>query len=187
MNLESPLWRQCYLHLRWYFFAHGPMACGLIDGQIWLPSTQYPSPTHPMEQVYGLFQPPPPPSPLDSTRFKNTQNTLLTTTNQPTHSSNRSYWPPRPPRPPGVSEGEKTILLFWKSFFQWAWRIILGPLKHVLLLVWSHFVIFTAAIGIRTVLKATRGAQVLGEKDQYQQTNKSKFALESSETNCFTH
>ena len=22
MNLESPLWRRCYLHLRWYFYGH---------------------------------------------------------------------------------------------------------------------------------------------------------------------
>ena len=27
MNLESPLWRRCYLHLRWYFF--GPNLCWL--------------------------------------------------------------------------------------------------------------------------------------------------------------
>ena len=51
----------------------------------------------------------------------------------------------------GVGEGsKKTILLFWKVFFQRACRIILGPLKHVLHLVWSAFVKYTAN---RTALK----------------------------------
>ena len=32
MNLESPLWRRCYLHLRWYFY--------LKTGPLWLNSPQ---------------------------------------------------------------------------------------------------------------------------------------------------
>ena len=29
MNIESPLWRRCYLHLRWYFYYYSPDECDL--------------------------------------------------------------------------------------------------------------------------------------------------------------
>ena len=62
----------------------------------------------------------------------------------------------------GVSEGsEKTILLFEKVFFQRACRIILVPPKHVLHLVWSLYVIYTA---IRTALKVACKARILGKR-----------------------
>ena len=51
----------------------------------------------------------------------------------------------------GVSEGSKMPnLYFGKVFFQLACRIILGPPKHVLHLVWSVLGISTA---IKTALK----------------------------------
>ena len=63
----------------------------------------------------------------------------------------------------GASEGsEKNKLLFWKKYFlQWACRIILGPPKHVLHLVWSVPDISTA---IRTALKVARTAQIRGDR-----------------------
>ena len=67
-----------------------------------------------------------------------------------------------------------TIFVTWQSrvtldsirnscdvFFQWACRIILGPQKHVLQLVWSAYVLSTA---IRTALKIARGSQIMGKR-----------------------
>ena len=62
----------------------------------------------------------------------------------------------------GVSEGnKKPNPFFGKVFFQWACRIILGPPKHVLHLVWSAYVLSTA---IRTALKVARTAQILRDR-----------------------
>ena len=87
----------------------------------------------------------------------------------------------------GVSEGsEKTILLFWKSiFFQRACRIILGPPKHVLHLVWSAFVKYTAN---RTALKvalydfldgppAPLNSQLMEKVNHYNLTKKINFSM----------
>ena len=63
-----------------------------------------------------------------------------------------------------VSDGSKMPnCYFGKVFFQLACRIILGPQKHVLHLVWSAFVISSA---IRTALKVGRGARILREKEE---------------------
>ena len=48
-----------------------------------------------------------------------------------------------------------------QSFFQRVSRIILGPPKHVLHLVWSAYFISTA---VRTALKVARTPQILGGK-----------------------
>ena len=76
----------------------------------------------------------------------------------------------------GVSEGsEKTILLFWrrkKVFFQRACRIILVPPKHVLHLVWSPYVIYTA---IRTALKEAWEARILGKKRSESKNKKTRI------------
>ncbi len=62
----------------------------------------------------------------------------------------------------GVSEGnKKPNPFFGKVFFQWACRIILGPPKHVLQLVWSAYVLSTA---IRTALKVAWGTRILGKR-----------------------
>ena len=62
----------------------------------------------------------------------------------------------------GVSEGdEKPNCFFEKSIFQRVSRIILGPSKHVLHLVWSVYFISTA---VRTALKVARTPQILGER-----------------------
>ena len=64
----------------------------------------------------------------------------------------------------GVSEGdEKPNCFFEKSIFQRVSRIILGPSKHVLHLVWSAYFISTA---VRTALKVARTPQILGERRQ---------------------
>ena len=52
-------------------------------------------------------------------------------------------------------------LKFANVFFQWACRIILGPPKHVLHLVWSAYVLSTA---IGTALKIARGSQIMGKR-----------------------
>ena len=74
----------------------------------------------------------------------------------------------------GVSGGsEKTILLFLKkSIFQRVSRIILGPPKHVLHLVWSAYFISTA---VRTALKVARTPQILGERRPVSKNNKIIF------------
>ena len=60
----------------------------------------------------------------------------------------------------GVSEGgKKPNCFFEKSIFQRVSRIILGPSKHVLHLVWSAYFISTA---VRTALKVARTPQILG-------------------------
>ena len=87
----------------------------------------------------------------------------------------------------GVGEGsKKTILLFWKKyFFQRACRIILGPLKHVLHLVWSAFVKYTAN---RTALKvalydfldgppAPLNSQLMEKVNHYNLTKKINFSM----------
>ena len=67
-------------------------------------------------------------------------------------------------KPGGVSEGdEKPNCFFEKSIFQRVSRIILGPPKHVLHLVWSAYFISTA---VRTALKVARTPQILGERRQ---------------------
>ena len=64
----------------------------------------------------------------------------------------------------GVSEGdEKPNCFFEQSIFQRVSRIILGPSKHVLHLVWSVYFISTA---VRTALKVARTPQILGERRQ---------------------
>ena len=62
-------------------------------------------------------------------------------------------------------------LYFGKIFFQWACRIILGPPKHVLHLVWSVPDISTA---IRTALKVARTAQIRGDRSPLSNNNTSK-------------
>ena len=86
----------------------------------------------------------------------------------------------------GVSEGsKKTILLFWKIiFFQRACRIILGPQKHVLHLVWSPYVIYTA---IRTALKVACKARILGKRRSISKNKKIKFWNGTKRKICFTH
>jgi len=72
----------------------------------------------------------------------------------------------------GVSEGgKKPNCFFEKSIFQRVSRIILGPPKHVLHLVWSAYFISTA---VRTALKVARTPQILGEKGNYRSHYKSK-------------
>ena len=62
---------------------------------------------------------------------------------------------------------KKPYCCFEKVFFQRACRIILGPPKHVLHLVWSPYVIYTA---IRTALKEAWEARILGKKGQNPRT-----------------
>ena len=70
----------------------------------------------------------------------------------------------------GVSEGdEKPNCFFEKSIFQRVSRIILGPSKHVLHLVWSAYFISTA---VRTALKVARTPQILGERRPVSKNNK---------------
>ena len=62
----------------------------------------------------------------------------------------------------GVSEGGKKPNCFYEqSIFQRVSRIILGPPKHVLHLVWSVYFISTA---VRTAFKVARTPQILGGK-----------------------
>ena len=56
-----------------------------------------------------------------------------------------------------------------KVFFQRACRIILVPPKHVLHLVWSPYVIYTA---IRTALKVACKARILGKRRSISKNNK---------------
>ena len=76
----------------------------------------------------------------------------------------------------GVSEGdEKPNCFFEKSIFQRVSRIILGPSKHVLHLVWSVYFISTA---VRTALKVARTPQILGERRHYKSHYKSKKRID---------
>merc|ERR1712198_551504 len=68
---------------------------------------------------------------------------------------------------PGVVK--KPNCFFEKSIFQRVSRIILGPPKHVLHLVWSAFFISTA---VRTALKVARTPQILGERRPVSKNNK---------------
>ena len=64
---------------------------------------------------------------------------------------------------PGGSPGvvKKPNCFFETEFFQRVSRIILGPPKHVLHLVWSAYFISTA---VRTAFKVARTPQILGGK-----------------------
>ena len=68
-------------------------------------------------------------------------------------------------QPRGGSPGvvKKPYCFFEKGIFQRVSRIILGPPKHVLHLVWSAYFISTA---VRTALKVARTPQILGERRQ---------------------
>ena len=81
----------------------------------------------------------------------------------PTKKIGVNFFPDkRPNQGGGVTEGnKKPNPFFGKVFFQWACRIILGPPKHVLHLVWSAYVLSTA---IRTALKVARTAQILRDR-----------------------
>ena len=77
------------------------------------------------------------------------------TDNQPTlregfREKKRIFYGLLPNRGGSARVVKKPYCFFEKVFFQRAYRIILGPPKHVLHLVWSPFVIYTA---IRTALK----------------------------------
>ena len=67
---------------------------------------------------------------------------------------------------------KKPYCFFEKVFFQRACRIILVPPKHVLHLVWSPYVIYTA---IRTALKVACKARILGKKKVYIKEQKNKI------------
>ena len=67
--------------------------------------------------------------------------------------------------------GKKPNCFFEKSIFQRVSRIILGPPKHVLHLVWSAYFISTA---VRTALKVARTPQILGGNGNYGSHYKSK-------------
>ena len=71
-----------------------------------------------------------------------------------------------------------------KYFFQRACRIILGPPKHVLHLVWSPFVIYTA---IKTALKEAWEARFLGKRRSESKNKKIKFWNGTKCKICFTH
>ena len=60
---------------------------------------------------------------------------------------------------PRVNKNQTSSLQM--CFFQWACRIIVGPPKHVLHLVWSAYVFFTA---IGTALKIALGSQIMGKR-----------------------
>ena len=60
------------------------------------------------------------------------------------------------------ARGGSPYCFFGTVFFQTACRIVLGPPKHVLHLVWSVFVVIYTAI--RTALKEARGARILGKR-----------------------
>merc|ERR1712082_133615 len=76
----------------------------------------------------------------------------------------------------GVSEGGKKPNCFFEtSIFQRVSRIILGPSKHVLHLVWSAYFISTA---VRTALKEARTPQILGENGNYRGHYKSKKRID---------
>ena len=78
---------------------------------------------------------------------------------------------------------KKPYCFFEKVFFQRACRIILGPPKHVLHLVWSAFVIYTA---IRTALKVASKARILRKRRSISK-NKTKNWNGTKCKICFTH
>ena len=69
---------------------------------------------------------------------------------------------------------KKPYCFFEKVFFQRACRIILGPPKHVLHLVWSPYVIYTA---IRIALKVAWKARILGKRRSISKNKKIKFGM----------
>ena len=71
-----------------------------------------------------------------------------------------------------------------KYFLQRACRIILVPPKHVLHLVWSPYVIYTA---IRTALKVACKARILGKRRSISKNKKIKFWNGTKRKICFTH
>merc|ERR1712055_339418 len=66
---------------------------------------------------------------------------------------------------------KKPNCFFEKSIFQRVSRIVLGPPKHVLHLVWSAYFISTA---VRTALKVARRPQILGERRPVTKKQKKK-------------
>ena len=64
---------------------------------------------------------------------------------------------------------KKPYCFFENSIFQRVSRIILGPQKHVVHLVWSAYFISTA---VRTALKVARTPQILGERRPVSKNNK---------------
>ena len=82
-------------------------------------------------------------------------------------------------------EVKKPYCFFEKVFFfQWACRIILVTPKHVLHLVWSPFVIYTA---IRTALKEAWEARILGKRRSESKNKKIRFWNGTKCKICFTH
>ena len=79
---------------------------------------------------------------------------------------------------------KKPYCFFEKQFFQRACRIILGPPKHVLHLVWSPFVIYTA---IRTALKEAWEARILGKRRSESKNKKIEFWNGTKCKICFTY
>ena len=79
---------------------------------------------------------------------------------------------------------KKPYCFFEKVFFQRACRIILVPPKHVLHLVWSPYVIYTA---IRTALKVACKARILGKRRSISKNKKIKFWNGTKRKICFTH
>ena len=75
-------------------------------------------------------------------------------------------------------------LYFGKIFFQWACRIILGPPKHVLHLVWSAYIISTA---IRAALKIARRSQILGKRRPVLKRKFDCFWNGTKRKICFSH
>ena len=79
---------------------------------------------------------------------------------------------------------KKPYCFFEKVFFQRACRIILVPPKHVLHLVWSPYVIYTA---IRTALKEAWEARILGKRRSESKNKKIRFWNGTKCKICFTH
>ena len=90
------------------------------------------------------------------------------------------------PNPGGGSPRvmKKPNCFFGKVFFQWACRIILGPPKHVLHLVWSAYIISTA---IRAALKIARRSQILGKRRPVLKRKFDCFWNGTKRKICFSH
>ena len=74
----------------------------------------------------------------------------------------------------GQGGGKKTKGVFKKGFFQKSYRIILGPPKYVLYLVWSVLCISTA---IKTALKVALNGKFLAKVDHYNRTTQINFEM----------
>ena len=79
---------------------------------------------------------------------------------------------------------KKPNCFFGKVCFQWACRIILGPPKHVLHLVWSAYIISTA---IRAALKIAQRSRILGKRRPVIQRKFNCFWNETKRKICFSH